>query len=53
MKKVRSGGRLIVPERFYQRLPYGRKMIEVLMIVGGMKVQAPVYGVRDVVCGVR
>lgn len=53
MKKVRSGGRLIVPERFYQHIPYGRNMIEALMIIGGFKVMAPVFGMHDVVCGSR
>ncbi|MBR4427564.1 MAG: ATP-grasp domain-containing protein [Spirochaetales bacterium] len=53
MEKVKNGGRLIVPERFYQMVPYGRAMIEELMIIGGFTVLAPVFGVHDVVCGMK
>lgn len=53
MGKVKAGGRLIVPERFYQKIPYGRSMIEALMQIGGFSVLAPSCDAHDVVCGRR
>ena len=53
MDKVKNGGRLIVPESFYQKLPYGRPMIEALMVIGGFVVEVPSYGIHDIVCGIK
>ncbi len=53
MEKVKAGGRLIVPERMYQKFPYGRSMIEALMRIGGFSVLVPPCDVHDVVCGRR
>ncbi len=53
MKKVKYGERFIVPEVFYQLIPYGRSFIEALFTVGGFRIEAPVYGVSRVVTGTR
>lgn len=50
---ISTGYNFIVPERFYQKIPYGRNMIEALMLIGGFKVQLPSCDVHDVVCGIR
>ncbi len=51
MDKVKNGGRLIVPERFYQKIPYGRPMVESLILIAGLQIEAPSYDMRDIVVG--
>ena len=42
--KVRQGGRIIVPETTYCRLPYGLEGMEILAKIGGLRVEAPPSG---------
>ena len=53
MYKVKDGGRFIVPKRFYQMIPYGKGMIEALMTIVGFTIEAPTYGMHDIVFGRR
>ena len=53
MEKVKYGGRFIVPEVFYQLIPYGRALIEVLLTIGGFLIEAPSYDRRRMVVGRR
>ena len=53
MKKVRVGGRFIVSENFYQRIPYGRTFIDALMMIGGFRILAPDSTQKQVVMGFR
>jgi biotin carboxylase len=53
MKKVKYGGYFIVPESFYQLIPYGRALIETLLIIGGFTIEAPLYNTRHLVTGRR
>ena len=53
MEKVKYGGRLIVPEVFYQLIPYGRALIEALLTIGGFRIEAPTYDRRCLVIGKR
>lgn len=53
MEKVKQGGRFIVPETFYQLIPYGRTLIEALLSIGGFRIEAPLYNTRRMVIGTR
>lgn len=39
--KIREGGRIIIPEATYCRLPYGMDGMEILLRVAGLKIEAP------------
>jgi hypothetical protein len=53
MDKVKFGGRFIVTENFYRRTPYGRAMIDALLMFGGLTIQAPTCRLRNLVIGIR
>ena len=53
MEKVKNGGRFIVPETFYQLVPYGRAFIEALLTIAGFEIEAPTYNKRRIVSGKR
>lgn len=42
--KVRQGGRIIVPETTYCRLPYGLDGMEILAKIGGLRIEVPSSG---------
>ena len=51
MDKVKAGGLFIVPEAFYQLIPYGRAFIEAMLTIGGFLIEAPTFDQRRVVVG--
>ena len=53
MDKVKYGGRFIVPEVFYQLIPYGRALIEALLTIGGFRIEVPTYSTKKLVTGRR
>ena len=53
MGKVKYGGRFIVPEEFYQRIPYGRAFVETMLTIGGFLIEAPTDARRHMVTGKR
>ena len=42
--KVRAGGRVLVPESTYSRLPYGATGMEILLHAKGFRIEAPLAG---------
>ena len=53
MEKVKYGGRFIVPQEFYQMIPYSRAFIEALMTLEDFEIEAPVFNRRNIVVGRR
>lgn len=51
MEKVKYSGRFIVPEVFYQLIPYGRALIESMLTIGGFRIELPTCDTRRVVVG--
>jgi hypothetical protein len=41
--KIRSGGRILIPESTYCNLPYGMEGMEILLRVAGLHIELPVY----------
>ena len=41
--KIRSGGRILIPESTYCNLPYGMEGMEILLRVAGLNIELPVY----------
>ena len=44
MDKIRSGGRILIPESTYCHLPYGIEGMEILLKVSGMLIELPAAG---------
>lgn len=44
LSKVRSGGRILIPESTYCHLPYGATGMEILLRAKGLRIEAPLAG---------
>ena len=53
MDKVRPGGRVIIPKSTYRYMAYEREGAEMLMLVNGLSITAPVPGQKDLVIGTK
>ena len=49
IKKVKVGGLIFIPESTYQYLPHGRKSVEALIKVRGLKLEFPMHHMKNVV----
>ena len=43
-RKVRTGGRILIPESTYCHLPYGATGMEILLHAKGLRIEAPLAG---------
>ena len=42
--KIRTGGRVLIPESTYCHLPYGATGMEILLHAKGFRIEAPLAG---------